>query len=89
MKIELIEILLKLSIETLMKILVPIIGGGLIMGISVALLQATIQLNEQAIAFSVKLVTVLTLITFLGVWIVETLVNFIDIVWSYIPKVVG
>ncbi|MCL6477603.1 MAG: flagellar biosynthesis protein FliQ [Peptococcaceae bacterium] len=77
--------------EALMLVLiitVPILGGGMLVGLIIAVLQATTQIQEQSLTFVPKLVVVLLLMLVLAPWIINVMVGFTNELYAKIPMVV-
>jgi flagellar biosynthetic protein FliQ len=77
--------LMQEAIKTLLMLLAPLLGAGLTVGVLVSLFQATIQLNEQSMPFTFKMVAVFGALFISGMWIIETLVRFTTELYQSIP----
>ena len=77
--------LMQEAIKTLLMLLAPLLGTGLAVGLLVSLFQATIQLNEQSLPFTLKLVAVFGALFICGTWLVETLVRYTIELYQRIP----
>ncbi len=55
---------------------VPIVGIGLVVGLVVAIVQASTSLNEQTLSLLPKLAAMALGLLFLGPWMLTTLVDF-------------
>ena len=84
-----VSMLMQQAIKTLITILTPLLGSGLAVGVMVSLFQATIQLNEQSLPFTMKLIAVFTAIMISGTWIIETILNYTISLWQDIPRLIG
>ncbi len=69
-------------------IAVPILVGGMLVGLIVSILQATTQIQEQSLSFVPKLVTVLVILAVLSPWIINVLVGYTTDLYSKIPLMV-
>ena len=56
----------------------PVIGAATAVGLLVALLQTLIQLQEQTLAFAVKLTTIVAVFLMSGGWMASQLMTFQD-----------
>lgn len=54
----------------------PLLAVGLVVGLVTSLLQATTQLNDQALAFVPKIAAMFLALLFFGPWMLQTLVQF-------------
>lgn len=67
----------------------PPLLASLIVGLTISLLQALTQVQEQTLTFVPKIVvTLIVLIIFAG-WMLQHLVEFAKEVFGYIPKISG
>jgi type III secretory pathway component EscS len=64
----------------------PIVGAALLIGILVGLLQAVTQIQDQSIAYGVKIVTVALLIIVLGRWMGQEMLGQFDQAFKLIPQ---
>jgi flagellar biosynthetic protein FliQ len=81
-------ILIDLGREALyivIKVIAPVLGAGLITGLIVAILQATTQIQEQTLAFVPKIFAVLIAMGVFGPWILTTILNFVNNLFTSIP----
>lgn len=67
---------------------VPILAGGLLVGLIISILQATTQIQEQSLTFVPKLIVVLVLLIVLAPWITNVLVGYTTDLYAKIPQVV-
>lgn len=77
--------------EALMMVLiiaVPILAGGMLVGLIISILQATTQIQEQSLSFVPKLVVVLLLLIVLAPWITNVLTGYTTELYSRIPQMV-
>ncbi|MEW6661736.1 MAG: flagellar biosynthesis protein FliQ [Bacillota bacterium] len=54
----------------------PALGFGLVVGLTISILQATTQIQEQTLTFVPKIVAVLGSLIMFGSWMLAALVNF-------------
>ena len=59
------------ALFTVIIVVFPVLGAGLITGLLVAIFQATTQIQEQTLAFVPKIFAVLGSIAFFGPWIMR------------------
>jgi len=77
------------ALFTVIIVVLPVLGAGLITGLLVAIFQATTQIQEQTLAFVPKIFAVLGSIAFFGPWIMTTVVEFVQELLRSIPGYVG
>lgn len=85
------EFIIGLSRQALLTVLMvggPILGLGLLAGLTVAVFQATTQINEQTLTFIPKIVVVLVATVLFGPWMYRTLLEFSQGVLAKIPEMV-
>ncbi len=85
------DYVLYLSKETLvtaMQILLPILGGGLVVGLAVGIFQAVTQINEMTLTFIPKMAVVGFIILLLMPWFIDVMVSFTQEIFSQIPLMV-
>ena len=77
------------AVYIVLKVILPVLGIGLLTGLAVAIIQATTQIQEQTLAFVPKIFAVLASIGFFGPWIMRTVVEFVQELLRNIPLYVG
>lgn len=84
--------LTRLTAETLYLVLLvsgPVLVVSLAVGLTVGLLQAVTQVQEQTLSFVPKLVAVALALAIGGGWMGGELVRFTKALWSAIPRLVS
>lgn len=66
----------------------PILGGSLIVGLIVSILQATTQIQEQTLAFIPKIVAVFVIMIVFGPWMLNMMVGFTNNLFASIPQLI-
>ena len=85
------EIVIDLFSETIKIILLlaaPMLLGGLIIGLTIAIFQATTQIQEATLAFVPKIIVVFVILMFTGSWIINSLIEFTNNVFSIIDLII-
>ncbi|MGM0437059.1 MAG: flagellar biosynthesis protein FliQ [Bacillota bacterium] len=77
------------ALYTVLMVIAPVLGFGLLTGLLVAILQATTQIQEQTLAFVPKIFAVLISIAVFGPWMMTTVVDFVTNLFESIPEIVG
>jgi len=67
----------------------PLLGLGLIVGIIVAVFQATTQINEQTLVFVSKILATALAVLLFGNWIIDMLMNFTLNLYNNINSYLG
>lgn len=65
----------------------PILGVGLIVGVSISILQAATQVNEQTLTIVPKLITVGLTIMFLMPWLISRVLDLAERLFTSLPEV--
>ena len=63
----------------------PMLGLGLIVGLTISIFQATTSIQEQTLTFVPKIVVVLGSLVVFGTWIINSMINFTMNIFSLIP----
>lgn len=77
------------ALKTILLIIAPVVGAGLLTGLMVAVFQATTQIQEQTLAFIPKILAVMIALAVFGPWMLNTIVDFVVNLFRFIPQVVG
>ena len=65
------------ALTTLLSVSLPILLCGLIVGLSISIMQATTQIQEQTMTIVAKIVVTMLALIFFGPYILTTLMEFI------------
>ena len=77
------------ALYTVLLVIAPVLGLGLLTGLLVAILQATTQIQEQTLAFVPKIFAVLIAIGVFGPWMMTTVIDFVTNLFENIPNLIG
>jgi flagellar biosynthetic protein FliQ len=77
------------AIYTGLTIITPILGLGLVMGLIVAIFQATTQINEQTLVYITKILAVVIAVLIFGSWILRTITGYTQNLYSSINTLLG
>jgi len=72
-----------------MLISAPILGIGLIVGLTVGVFQAATSINEQTLSFIPKLVALGVTLALTGGWMINTMVDYTRVLLGRIPTLFG
>lgn len=64
----------------------PILGAALIVGLIVAIFQATTSIQEQTLTFLPKMLAILAMLALLGGWMFAMMANYTTNLFSQIPN---
>ena len=77
------------SVYVILILLTVLVVPGLIVGLVVAMFQAATQINESSLSFIPKLFVTFLVLVFAGPWLLKTLVNYTDTLFTNIPYLIG
>lgn len=75
------------SIRTILMLSLPMLIVALIIGLLIAVFQATTQIQEQTLAFVPKILGIFFTLMFAGPWILQKLIEYIIYVFNYIDVI--
>jgi len=77
------------AIKTVLMVSLPLLGLGLIVGLSVSIFQSVTQIQEMTLIFVPKMLAVTIGMFIFGSWMLEKLLSFTHDVFKMIPQIVG
>jgi flagellar biosynthetic protein FliQ len=80
-----ITVLLRGGIFQVLILAGPILGSALIVGLVVAIFQATTSIQEQTLTFVPKIIAILVVLAFLGGWMFSSLRDYTIALFRMIP----
>ena len=81
--------LLRDGVLQLMIIAAPILLASVIVGLTIAILQATTSIQEQTITFVPKIAAMLAVLLVLGPWLFTSMVSYTKRLFENIPNMAG
>ena len=72
-----------------LKISMPLLGVGLIVGVLISIIQAVTSIQEQTLAFIPKVVAMAVVLVIGGPWMLNQLLSYTAELWTSIPDMVG
>jgi flagellar biosynthetic protein FliQ len=72
-----------------LKISLPLLGVGLIVGVLISIIQAVTSIQEQTLAFIPKVVAMAVVLVVGGPWMLNQLLSYTSELWMSIPDMVG
>ncbi|MFY9120607.1 MAG: flagellar biosynthesis protein FliQ [Syntrophomonadaceae bacterium] len=76
------------AMVTILLVSAPILGGALLTGLLISILQATTQLQEMTLVFVPKIVVVMLVIIIFGPWMLNVVTSFTSSLYASIPQFV-
>ena len=77
------------SIELALMISLPMLGVGLIVGVSVSIIQAATQIQEMTLSFIPKIVSIFVALLLSFPWIMDKMITFTQNVFLNIPNYIS
>ena len=72
-----------------MKVSMPFLLAGLVVGLVVSIFQAVTQIQEQTLAFIPKILAIAGVLIVGGPWMLNQLLSYTIDLWSRIPTLIG
>ena len=76
------------AMVTILLVSAPILGGALLTGLLISILQATTQLQEMTLVFVPKIGVVMLVIIIFGPWMLNVVTSFTSSLYASIPQFV-
>ena len=86
------DLVIQMAQEALRMVLIisaPMLGLGLLVGLTVSIFQATTSIQEQTLAFIPKIVAVFVAILIFGPWMLRLMVEYVTNVLVNLPYYIG
>ena len=80
--------LIRGGIMQVFMMILPVLSAALIIGLVVAIFQATTSIQEQTLTFVPKIVTILLMLALLGGWMFTFMANYTAKIFNLIPLLV-
>ncbi|CAH0119823.1 MULTISPECIES: flagellar biosynthesis protein FliQ [unclassified Paenibacillus] len=77
------------AVYTVLKVSAPLLIMALAVGLTVSILQATTQIQEQTLAFVPKIIAVFVALLLFGPWILTTMVDFTYSILNNLHQYIG
>ena len=77
------------AIWLIISIVMVLVVPGLMVGLVIAIFQATTQIQEQTLSFLPKLLATLLMVIFAGHWILRKIMELFDFLFHNIPGMIG
>ena len=77
------------ALELTLRVALPLLLVGLVVGVAVSVFQAVTQIQEQTLSFIPKILAVAVVMVVGGPWMLEQLLNYTEQLWAAIPRLIG
>ena len=81
--------ILRQGVLQVLMVAAPFLVSALVIGLTVAILQATMSVQEQTLTFVPKMLVILLVLAFLGGWMISSLGQFTIELFRRIPNMAG
>jgi len=78
--------LMRAGIMQVLILIAPVLGAALLVGLIVAIFQATTSIQEQTLTFLPKMITILAVLALLGGWMFAELRDYTITLFRSIPR---
>ena len=78
--------LMRGGIGMILTLILPVLGAALVIGLVVAILQATTSIQEQTLTFLPKVLVIFVVLALLGGWMFSTLSGYTINLFEMIPN---
>ncbi len=78
--------LMRAGIMQVLILIAPVLGAALLIGLIVAIFQATTSIQEQTLTFLPKMITILAVLALLGGWMFAELRDYTITLFRSIPR---
>ena len=72
-----------------LKISIPLLGVGLVVGVLISIIQAVTSIQEQTLSFIPKVLAMAAVLVIGGPWMLNQLMSYTAELWTSIPNMVG
>jgi flagellar biosynthetic protein FliQ len=72
-----------------LKLSIPLLGVGLVVGVLISIVQAVTSIQEQTLSFIPKVLAMAAVLVVGGPWMLNQLLSYTSELWLSIPNMVG
>lgn len=76
------------SIKVILVLSAPMLLSGLLIGLVIAIFQATTQIQESTLAFVPKIIVVFVVMLVTGSWMIKSLIEYTNYVFNLIDVII-
>ncbi|MDD2686425.1 MAG: flagellar biosynthesis protein FliQ [Gallionella sp.] len=77
------------AVEMTLMLSAPMLLTALVIGLVVSIFQAATQINEMTLSFIPKMIGIFVVLIIAGPWMVNTMVDYMQRLFSAIPGMIG
>tara|TARA_Y100000588_G_C14057506_1_gene839910 strand:- start:145 stop:414 length:270 start_codon:yes stop_codon:yes gene_type:complete len=78
----------RLALQTILMLSAPMLLSALLVGLMIAVFQATTQIQEATLAFVPKVVIVFVVLMTAGPWMIQNLIAMTNTIFGFIDQVI-
>jgi len=77
------------ALELALRVGLPLLVAGLVVGLAVSVFQAVTQIQEQTLSFIPKILAIAGVLIVGGPWMLNQLLSYTTDLWASIPQLIG
>lgn len=77
------------AIETTLMIAMPMLGVGMIVGVTISIIQAATQIQEMTLTIVPKIISIFLVLLFVFPWIMNKMINYTRDIFLNLPSYIG
>ncbi|MFP4083507.1 MAG: flagellar biosynthesis protein FliQ [Desulfonatronovibrio sp.] len=77
------------AIETTLLIALPMLGVGMIVGVTISIIQAATQIQEMTLTIVPKIISIFLVLLFTFPWIMNKMINYTREIFLNLPSYIG
>ncbi len=77
------------ALELTLRVALPLLLVGLVVGVAVSIFQAVTQIQEQTLSFIPKVLALAGVLIVAGPWMLNQLLSYTTDLWASIPQLIG
>ena len=80
--------IIKEALYTVLTVAAPVLISALVIGLSVSIIQAATQINEQSLGFVLKILAIFIALIVFGPWMLTRLIDFASLIFDYMAHTI-
>jgi flagellar biosynthetic protein FliQ len=77
------------AVETTLMLALPMLGLGMIVGLTISIFQSVTQIQEMTLTFVPKIIAVMMGLMLFGPWMLTKLMNFTEHIFTNFPQYIS
>lgn len=79
--------ILQQGFYTILLVSAPPLGVSLLVGLVIAIFQASTQIHEQTLTFAPKIIAIFLTLVLFGPWMINKLIDYTNMVFDYMGRI--